>query len=58
MADQTPSPSEGQGSQDRKTPPIPDVKQGQGGGTEGQSPSTGAPSEGQGSQDRTTPEPG
>ena len=27
MADQTPAPSEGQGSQDRKTPPIPDQKQ-------------------------------
>jgi hypothetical protein len=57
MADQTPSPSEGQGSQDRKTPPIPDVKQGHG-GTEPKNPSTGAPSEGQGSQDRTTPKPG
>jgi hypothetical protein len=57
MADKTPAPSEGQGSQDRKTPPIPDVKQGQG-GAQRQSPSTGAPSEGQGSQDRTTPEPG
>jgi hypothetical protein len=57
MADKPPAPSEGQGSQDRKTPPIPDVKQGQG-GAQRQSPSTGAPSEGQGSQDRTTPEPG
>jgi hypothetical protein len=57
MADQTNAPTEGQGSQDRKTPPIPDVKQGQGGPGQ-QNPSTGNPSEGQGSQDRTTPEPG
>jgi hypothetical protein len=57
MADQTPAPSEGQGSQDRKTPPIPDLKPGQGGADQ-QSPSTGAPSEGQGSQDRQTPAPG
>ena len=57
MADQTPAPSEGQGSQDRKTPPIPDQKQRQGGADQ-QNPSTGDPSEGQGSQDRTTPAPG
>jgi hypothetical protein len=51
MNDQTPAPNEGQGSQDRKTPPIPDLKQ---------SPSTSDQDEGQGqgSQDRKTPAPG
>ena len=48
MGDQTPAPNEGQGSQDRKTPPIPDLDQ-QGQGTADQTGS------GQGSQDRKTP---
>jgi len=53
MSDQTSASNEGQGSQDRKTPPIPDLKQ---------SPSTSDEAEGQGqgqgSQDRKTPAPG